>query len=287
MPDDLEECLGRPIAFRVVLARLCGSLTAGFMLSQALYWTPRTRHPQGWFYKTSDQWTGETYLTLSQQRSARKILQRFPFWHEVLRGVPAKMHYRVDQEKLLEALLQFGENPQTRIGKSSNLDKAKHANKNGGKPQSSLDDCRKPYKEAETTTEKTPEKTPIPPTPLKRGDERSSSTRADKDAGLLTKFKMQLKDEMLNASFYARKLDGGDYDRYFRDTWFIEICGNVILVDGTNRTLTAEGLRKYDRRLKQTFRKLSGMEVDFQMVRIGDSGANVCNGDPLGDLPGG
>lgn len=255
------------------------------MLSQAIYWRQRSRALEGWFYKTAKQWEEETFLTLSQQESAREILRSFSFWQEERRRVPATMHFRVDLEKLREALAQFAGNPQTGVRKSANQDQAKHANKNGGKSQSSLHEPREPYMEAEITTESTA--TRIPPTPLKRGDERSSSTRADKDAELLTKFKMQLKDEMLNASFYARKLDGGEYDRYFRDTWFIEIRGNVILVDGTNRTLTAEGLRKYDRRLKQTFRKLSGMEVDFQMVRIGDSGANVCNGDQLGDFPGG
>ena len=281
LPDYLEERLGRPIAFRVVLARLCGSLTAGLMLSQAIYWRQCWQVSEGWFHKTAKQWEEETFLTLSQQESARKILRRFPFWQEERRSVPATMHFRVDLEKLREALAQFAGNPQTRIGKSANQDQAKHANKNSGKLQSSLHEPRELYMEAEITTESTAAR--IPPTPLKRGDERSSSTRADKDAGLLTKFKMQLKDEMINASFYAKKLDSGDYDRYFRDTWFMEIRGNVILVDGASRTLTAEGLRKYDRRLKQTFRKLSGMEVDFQMVRIGDSGANVCNGNQLSE----
>jgi hypothetical protein len=272
LPDELDALLGPPIAYRASLARLCNSLPAALMLSQALYWITVTDDPLGWFYKTAEEWTRETFLTLSRQQSARRCLRQLGFWHEKLKGQPGKLHYRVDREKLLEALHQFAENPQTGIGKSANLDQAKHLNKNGAMQQSSLDDRRKPYKEAENTPENTVENTAahIPPTPLQRGVEGSRSTKAGKDAELLSEFQLQLKDDMVNASFQSKNLDASDYDRYFRDTWCIEIRGNVILVDGTNRTLTAEGLRKYNSRLKQTFRKLSGKEVEFQMVRIGD-----------------
>ena len=150
LTHELEERLGRKIAYCPLLARLCGSVTAGIMLSQARYWNDRTEDPQGWFYKTAKEWKEETALSLCQQVSAREKLRRFPFWQEALRKTPATLHFRLDLEKLLDAL---AENPQTRIGKSGNLDQAKHANKNGGESQASSGGCCKPYKEAETTRE--------------------------------------------------------------------------------------------------------------------------------------
>ena len=48
----LLDLLDRPIAFHRVFVTITGSLAAGVMLSQALYWSRRTKDPEGWFYKT-------------------------------------------------------------------------------------------------------------------------------------------------------------------------------------------------------------------------------------------
>ena len=99
-----SDLLDRPIAFHRCLAELGGSVNAGLMLSQALYWAKRTKAGDGWFWKTAEEWQDETYLTRTEQATARKQLKRLSCWQEELRGVPAKLFYRVDLDELDQLL---------------------------------------------------------------------------------------------------------------------------------------------------------------------------------------
>lgn len=103
----ITKLLDRPIAFHPVFATLTGSVSAGVMLSQAVYWSLRTNDPDGWFYKSREDWTTETALSRWEQESARKALRAVTpeFWHEERRGLPAKLFYRVDHDALESALL--------------------------------------------------------------------------------------------------------------------------------------------------------------------------------------
>lgn len=94
----------RPIAYRPALARAAGSVTAGILLAQAIYWSPRGGDADGWFYKTQQEWEAETALTRSEWINARKQLRGTGLLHERLRGVPATLHYRVDLERLIDVL---------------------------------------------------------------------------------------------------------------------------------------------------------------------------------------
>jgi hypothetical protein len=148
-----SDLLDRPIAFHRCLAELGGSVNAGLMLSQAIYWAKRTKAADGWFWKTAEEWQEETYLTRTEQATARKQLKRLSCWHEELRGVPAKLFYRVDLDELdrllfenkdagnVQASLQEPDKPVCRIPE----------NKNAGTIKSFL--------LAETTTEITSETT--------------------------------------------------------------------------------------------------------------------------------
>lgn len=94
----------RYIAYHPKLARLTGRVTAGLMLSQALYWTRRLavsdpdRH--GWFWKTRDDWLSETGLSRREQDSARASLKRLNLLQERRLGMPARVWYRIDLECL-------------------------------------------------------------------------------------------------------------------------------------------------------------------------------------------
>lgn len=122
------------------------------MLSQAVYWSQRTKNGDGWFWKTAEEWQEETYLTRTEQATARKQLKRLACWQEELRGVPAKLFYRVDFDALDELL--SADKP-ARISQSS-------------LPESANPVCRIPENKpsaivqtfiTETTTEITPETT--------------------------------------------------------------------------------------------------------------------------------
>jgi len=154
----LYDLLDRPIAYHRVLAEIAGSVSGGVFLSQAIYWSKRTTLPDKWFYKTSDQWFEETYLSRREQETVRKRLTAINILQEEKRGVPAKLHYRVNEIELERYVLKHYDTQinaggqgavQTRLAESAKLDWRKTPNKNGGKRQTNTETT------AETTTETT------------------------------------------------------------------------------------------------------------------------------------
>lgn len=110
----LLSILDRPIAFHRVFVTISGSVLAGLLLSQAVYWTPRGHSEDGWFHKTRDEWMAETGMSRTEQETARKKLlaiktkEGVHVWAEERRGVPAKMWYRVDVVALFQCILESG-----------------------------------------------------------------------------------------------------------------------------------------------------------------------------------
>jgi hypothetical protein len=155
--DAIKATLSRPVAFHAVLGKVCGSATAGLMLSQAIYWSERTNDQSGWFYKTQAEWEEEICLSRWEQETARKRLRERGFLAEQLRGNPARLYYRVEIEAVARAVAQYAEKPQTslrddRKRQSHALDCGKPANKDAGNPQTLKGTETSP----ETTTEKNP-----------------------------------------------------------------------------------------------------------------------------------
>lgn len=99
----LTELAGSAVAVYPAFRRVLGlSASAAQFLSQAVYWTERTS--DGWFYKTESEWEEEIGLSSKEVRTARKSLSALKLLEEVRKGVPAKMHFRVDTDLLLEFL---------------------------------------------------------------------------------------------------------------------------------------------------------------------------------------
>ena len=101
----ISKLFSRPIAFHRPLVDLTGGILPALMLSQAIYWTPRTKDRDGWFWKTRDQWQEETGMSRREQETARKKLRGAtvdgdPVWFEELRGMPAKLHFRINEAAL-------------------------------------------------------------------------------------------------------------------------------------------------------------------------------------------
>lgn len=110
------------IPFSPALARALGDVEAAVFLCQACYW--QTLIGDGdWFYKLRDadrddagrikppvdasrqSWEWETGLSRTRQESARRRLRALGLLQETLRGVPAKLYYRVDMDRLVDFLL--------------------------------------------------------------------------------------------------------------------------------------------------------------------------------------
>lgn len=94
------EILGRPIAFYRFYATIAGSASAGLFLSQAMYWDLRTNDPQGWFYKTYEQWTSETALNRYELDKIRHHLTTINILETQLKGSPARLYYRINHKVL-------------------------------------------------------------------------------------------------------------------------------------------------------------------------------------------
>ncbi len=183
----LSDALDRPIAFHRVFVQLTGSITAALMLSQAMYWSKRTTGSNdGSFYKTREQWEEETGLSRYEQESSRKILRKFPFWKEELRGVPAQMYYRVDIDALANELFTIAKSglscqkmkKNARLLKTSQLDGGKAANKKAENHPSSRLDTNQHYKGISEITTETTTTTANAPTEI---EPRSDIACSEKD----------------------------------------------------------------------------------------------------------
>ncbi|WP_257828731.1 hypothetical protein [Burkholderia glumae] len=110
------------IPFSPALARALGDVEAAVFLCQACYWQALVGDGD-WFYKLRDadrdeagrvkppvdasrqSWEWETGLSRTRQESARRRLKSLGLLQENLRGVPAKLYYRVNMDRLVDFLL--------------------------------------------------------------------------------------------------------------------------------------------------------------------------------------
>jgi hypothetical protein len=94
--------LGRTIAFHPEMARMLGSIKAALLLQQLIYWTPKAADPDGWVYKTAEEWEEETSLSYKEQRLVRRILgaKRFGVIEERHDRLQHRLYFRVNKQAL-------------------------------------------------------------------------------------------------------------------------------------------------------------------------------------------
>jgi hypothetical protein len=93
-----------PIAFYRTFADLAGSAAGGVFFSQLMYWTGKSGNAEGWIYKTMDEWKEEACLTRSEQECARRELKKIGVLEEKLKGIPARLHYKINFKNLYDLL---------------------------------------------------------------------------------------------------------------------------------------------------------------------------------------
>jgi hypothetical protein len=148
---DLEKLLDRPIAYHRIFAQIGGGPLEGIFLSQAIYWTQRTKNPDKWFYKTQADWFLETNLTRRHQETARRNLRTSGILKEELRGIPAQLFFRIDLDqvqKLICNLLDGKQSVQTSVAESAIQGRRKAPDKKG---------VLRPAIQSETTSENSSE----------------------------------------------------------------------------------------------------------------------------------
>ena len=111
----------RAIAYRPMIAKITGSVTACVLLSQFLFWCDKGKRKDGWFWKSQREITDETGLSRCETTTARKKLVALGLISERLQGVPATMHYYVHLDRMAKLVSQFVENLQTSLQDSDEL----------------------------------------------------------------------------------------------------------------------------------------------------------------------
>lgn len=114
----------RPIAVYPVYIKLTGSVNAGLLLSQIMYWYSAVKGRT--FYKSDAEIMEETMLTVNELRHAKARLKQMSFIKITLHGVPAKTHYTIDDKLLISEINESS------LVESTKLDSSNQRNYNSG-----------------------------------------------------------------------------------------------------------------------------------------------------------
>lgn len=98
--EQRDKVFGRPLVYRPAIAKAVGSVKAGILVSQLLYWTPKAAKHDGWIYKSQKELYEETGLSRCEQETARDKLKQAGLLDEVRKGIPARLHYKVNMARL-------------------------------------------------------------------------------------------------------------------------------------------------------------------------------------------
>ena len=102
MSDLFGQRFGRPNVYYPELRHVTGSNNATIFMCKLLFWSDKGSSPDGWIYKTMDEMTVETGLSRREQEGARKLLVERGILYEKFKGIPRKLFFYVDRDKLDE-----------------------------------------------------------------------------------------------------------------------------------------------------------------------------------------
>ncbi|WP_130200632.1 hypothetical protein [Vibrio vulnificus] len=81
-------------------------ITGALLLSQALYWSKRTKDAERWFYKSIEEWGEETGMTRREIDTVRSKLRKLGILVDKKQGVPCRIYCRIDEPNLIGCLEQ-------------------------------------------------------------------------------------------------------------------------------------------------------------------------------------
>ena len=121
----IELLSDRAVAYRADITKAFKSIQAGVFMSQLLYWSGKEHDPDGWIRKDVNEFYEETGMTRKNQDTARKILSEAGALEEKLKGMPAKLHYKINFNNLVNHLKEYYYS----LPERGKLDRPKGANK--------------------------------------------------------------------------------------------------------------------------------------------------------------
>jgi hypothetical protein len=117
----LNRLRDRPVAYHPRLAEVLGGTDEALFVSQLLYWDGKGSTPGRWIYKTQPEWARETGLSRYKQLRIRRHLRELGVLQERLRGIPARLYYRLDL-RALKALVDDRTTPDEAAGAVQSVD---------------------------------------------------------------------------------------------------------------------------------------------------------------------
>ncbi len=111
------------IAYNSIYSKITGSITAGVLLSQILYWYKKMNNKE--FYKTDASFCEELGMGLYELKGAKKKLVELEIITITRKGVPAKSYYEVNINRIITLITSYGKNPQLVMGKTHNKSEEK------------------------------------------------------------------------------------------------------------------------------------------------------------------
>jgi len=140
----LRELHQRPVAYYPLYAEITGSIPAGVLLSQLMYWFSKKDK----FFKTASDIQDETYLTEKQLRGAKTKIKSLDFITVTIEGLPAKTYYEIDWNA-------YEKSVQTTLDKRAELEPTKGRNTDVQKGQAiTKSTAKNTAKKKETVKEK-------------------------------------------------------------------------------------------------------------------------------------
>lgn len=135
----------RPIAVYPVYIDITGSVTAGLLLSQVMYWFGANDSTK--YYKTDDELMSETKLSVNELRTAKIALKELPFLTITREGIPAKTFYEINWDKFEKFISSFTKGKElkstNKSGKNNKSVRVKFTKQDKLKPQSQSSEIHK------------------------------------------------------------------------------------------------------------------------------------------------
>ncbi len=108
----------------------CGDIPTALLLSQLLYWTDKTKRPDGYIYKSYKEWKSELCISERQVKRASDKLKKEGILETKIKkanGAPT-LHYRLKKNSFRNWILAKYENGKEQNGKMESTEKAETSN---------------------------------------------------------------------------------------------------------------------------------------------------------------
>lgn len=130
----------RLVVLRPAFVEVFGGINEALIIQDLLYWSDKGDREDGFIYKSQNELTNETGLTIRQQNGARKKLNSFAGLivteRHPIRGAPT-LHYKLDLGILLKAILDHYKLSDSTMSKvTTDVTKEKALSPYGEKPPS-------------------------------------------------------------------------------------------------------------------------------------------------------